>query len=266
MSAPWAERVRHGVGCTVAVLAVIGASYAWRLPRSHSPRAVFVVYLTSFVLLALGALALFRWVVRLAYRRHRRLTPLSLFVQCLIWGLFFAFPCIYNPPNWAWSQSSSSRAVPVLGAVGWVCVGGGLIMLAVAFARLGIRRSCGQVCDRLEVSGLYRVSRNPQLLGGIVLVVGYVVLWPSLYALGWVILFAVLAHAMVLAEESYLRAVHGDAYVRYCRRAPRYLGLPRGERRILPESGKERDTMPNGIPKPVVRRHFRLQIGVRPSS
>jgi protein-S-isoprenylcysteine O-methyltransferase Ste14 len=32
---------------------------------------------------------------------------------------------------------------------------------------------------------------------------------------------------MVLTEEEHLRAVHGEAYVRYCERVPRYIGFRR---------------------------------------
>jgi protein-S-isoprenylcysteine O-methyltransferase Ste14 len=222
-----ADRIRQAVGGVVAALAVAGVSYVWRLPRAHAPQAVLAVYAASMVVLAFGAWVVFRRVVRSGYERSGRLEPFPLFLEFLVWGLFFAFPCIYNPFNWAWSQSGSTRTIPLLGVTGWICVGSGLLMLSVAFGWLGVLRSCGQNGRRLEVSGPYRLSRNPQIVGGLVLVVGYVVLWPSLYALGWLFLFAFLAHAMVLVEESHLRATYGVAYVGYCQRVSRYLGFPR---------------------------------------
>jgi protein-S-isoprenylcysteine O-methyltransferase Ste14 len=56
-------------------------------------------------------------------------------------------------------------------------------------------------------------------------VIGVVVLWPSWYALGWVVLYGIVVHLMVLTEEEHLRAVHGEEYERYCSRVPRYLGI-----------------------------------------
>ncbi len=56
---------------------------------------------------------------------------------------------------------------------------------------------------------------------------GFALLWPSWYAVGWVILYAVIAYTMVLTEEEYLRRAFGAEYERYCRRVPRYLGFPR---------------------------------------
>ena len=47
-----------------------------------------------------------------------------------------------------------------------------------------------------------------------------VMLW---YALGWVLIFLVMIHTMVLTEEEHLRNTFGDEYVQYCQRVPRYL-------------------------------------------
>lgn len=57
------------------------------------------------------------------------------------------------------------------------------------------------------------------------MVIGVAILWPSWYALGWVILAAGF-HMMVLTEEENLRNVYGEEYTQYCKRVPRYLGFP----------------------------------------
>jgi protein-S-isoprenylcysteine O-methyltransferase Ste14 len=215
------------VGAVIAASAVTAASYIWRLPQAHSPKAVLAVYVVSAILMVVGAFIIFRRVVRRGYEQNRRLTPLPFFLQLLIWGMFFAFPCIYNPFNWAWSQSSVSQAIPILGGIGWACVWIGLLILAIAVAWLGLLRSCGQGVNKLEMGGLYRVTRNPQLMGGVLIIIGYTALWPSWYALGWVVLYAIMAQMMVLTEERHLHAVHGEPYAQYCKRVPRYLGFPR---------------------------------------
>mgnify|MGYP001076497985 CR=1 FL=1 len=221
------DAIGHLVGAVIAASAVTAVSYILRLPQAHGPQAVLAVYLVSAFLMVVGAFIVFRRIVRRGYEQNRRLTPLTFFLQILIWGTFFAFPCIYNPFNWAWSRSSASQAIPVLGGLGWACVWIGLIILAIAFAWLGLLRSCGQGLNKLEMSGLYHVTRNPQLMGGALIIIGYTMLWPSWYALGWVVLYAIMAHMMVLTEEKHLHAVHGEAYAQYCKRVPRYLGFPR---------------------------------------
>lgn len=219
--------IGQAAGGIIAALVVTAASYILRLPQAHSPQAVLAVYVVSAILLFVGAFIIFRRVVRRGYEQNRRLTLFPFFLQLLIWGMFFAFPCIYNPFNWAWSQSHTHQAIPVLVSIGWTCVWIGLLILVIAMAWLGLPRSCGLEGKKLEMSGLYRTTRNPQFMGGMLLVIGYVVLWPSWYALGWVILFASMMHMMVLTEEEHLHRIFDEEYKQYCKRVPRYLGFPR---------------------------------------
>jgi len=221
------EIIRLVVFGVVAILVVTVASYVWRIPQEFNSQVVTVVYATSIILMGMGAFVIFRRFVRRCYAQNRRLTPFAFYAQAQIWGLFFAFPCIYQPINWAWTRSAISKYIPLLGGVGWACVGVGLVSLAIALGGLGIPRSCGRDTGKLEIRGLYRLTRNPQLMGGALLVMGYVLIWPSWYAVGWVVLFAVMTHWMVLSEEEFLRSVHSEAYHQYCQRVPRYLGLRR---------------------------------------
>jgi protein-S-isoprenylcysteine O-methyltransferase Ste14 len=221
------DRLERAVSMAAGVLAVTGASHLWHLLQACGPTAVLAVYFVSAFLLLAGARAVFCSVVQRAYQRERRLTSLAFFLQIVIWGMYFAFPYIYNPFDWAWSSAHGSRSHAGLWGVGWACVALGLVVLAIAIAWLGWPRSSGQGSKALEISGPYRVTRNPQLVGCLLLVTGYVVLWPSWYALGWLALYAGTAHMMVLAEEGYLRAAHGELYEQYRRRVPRYLGFHR---------------------------------------
>jgi quinol-cytochrome oxidoreductase complex cytochrome b subunit len=70
-------------------------------------------------------------------------------------------------------------------------------------------------------------QQKGQFVGGALLVAGSAMLWPSWYALGWVVLYAVVAHTMVLTEEEHLGKVYSEEYLRYCKRTPRYIGLPK---------------------------------------
>jgi protein-S-isoprenylcysteine O-methyltransferase Ste14 len=219
------ERPARAVALVVTLLAVTGASFLWRLPRDWGAKALPAAYLVSFFLLLAAALAVFRRVAPRAYRLHGRMTLLSFFLQMLVWGIYFSFPCLYQPYDWAWTSPGAGAPLPAL--ISWACVGLGLAGLLFSMAWLGWRRSSGQGSGRLERSGPYRLSRNPQLAAGALLVAGYAALRPSWYALGWLVLYAVMTWAMVRAEEEYLRALHGPAYDEYCRRVPRYAGLPR---------------------------------------
>jgi len=214
-------------GVVVAIAVVTGAYYVWRLPQKWGDLAVLVAYALSASLLLLGAFVALRFFVRRDYRRHRRLTPFSASLECVVAGLYLAFPTIYSPPSWAWFWIGSSPVNPVLEGIGSFLIVVGLIAIVIAMAWLGLPRSWGQQVDVLRVSGPYRVSRNPQILGGALLIVGVFFLQPSLYALGWVILCAIMLHMMALTEEEHLRERFGVEYEQYTVQVPRYLGIPK---------------------------------------
>ncbi len=185
------------------------------------------VYLIYVFLLFASAFVVFRIFVRRDYRHKGRLTLFSSSLQLLIWGLYFSFPCLYNPCSWPRFWFQDPRVDPLLRIAGVTLIGLGLVVLVTAMAGLGLDRSLGRKVNVLRQAGFYRVSRNPQIVGSAPIIIGLAVLRPSWYALGWVVLFAAIAHTMVLTEEEHLRRVHGEDYARYCLRVPRYLGLPR---------------------------------------
>jgi protein-S-isoprenylcysteine O-methyltransferase Ste14 len=58
-------------------------------------------------------------------------------------------------------------------------------------------------------------------------IAGFVILYPSLQAGVWLVLYCFAAHLMVAAEEEYLGRIFKAAYRDYCRRVPRYFPFPR---------------------------------------
>lgn len=184
-------------------------------------------YLVSALLVLVASFVVFQVTVKQVYLRRGRLGVSVGLLQALMWGPFFMFPYLYNPPNWAWFWSHPHPIGPSILTVALILLVLGLVLLAVAMTQLGLPHSVGGRADFLQESGLYRLTRNPQIVAGVPLIVGLALLWPSWYALGWVAMYFAMAHMMVLAEEAHLRHRHGEAYVRYCARVPRYVGIPR---------------------------------------
>ena len=183
-----------------------------------------VIYLIAAALLIAFAFVVFRVIVRSDYQRKRRATLLSSLLELLFVCLYLCFPYLYNPPQWmsVWLHVPVSEP---LRSVGLVCIAIGLVSAIGTLFWFGLRRAFGLQVKGLIQSGPYRVTRNPQLVFFILVVLGCVVLWPSWYALGWVALYGIVFHLMVVTEEEHLLAVFGEEYTRYCRRVPRYLGL-----------------------------------------
>jgi protein-S-isoprenylcysteine O-methyltransferase Ste14 len=103
----------------------------------------------------------------------------------------------------------------------------GLVATLAAMGRLSWRDTIGRSVAALRQSGIYRFTRNPQLVAYFVFLSGYVLLWPSLLGLAWLGLYGFIAHVMVLTEEPHLRRVFGAEYETYRRRTPRYIGWPK---------------------------------------
>ena len=103
--------------------------------------------------------------------------------------------------------------------------------MGVLFAGLGVfaslRRFLGFRSDELKQSGIYRWTRNPQLVGYGLFLLAFTLAWPSWYTLIATLAYLPIAHMMVRTEEAHLRRAFGQAYERYCQEVPRYLGLPK---------------------------------------
>ena len=184
---------------------------------------ILIVYLLSALLIISGAYIVFRVFVRRDYQRKGRLSFLSSSLELLIFTLVFCYPLLYSSPGWGWFWSTSA---PV-GTAAWLT---GMLVILVGFGLafgtmiwFGIRRAFGQRVNKLVHSGPYRFSRNPQVIGGYLLVIGSSIIWQSWYNLLWIGLYAVVTHLMIITEEEHLHQVYGSEYASFCQDVPRYL-------------------------------------------
>jgi protein-S-isoprenylcysteine O-methyltransferase Ste14 len=185
------------------------------------------LYLVSASVVLSAAFVVFRVLVRHDYRKRGHLTRFTGFSELAVRMLVVFFPCLYSPDDWLLVWFGNPPVSLPLRIVGGTATAVGILIAVAAITGLGVGKTMGQTRDTLNQAGLYRMSRNPQIVGGALVVTGCAVLWPSWYALGWVALYAIVGHVMVLTEEEYLRNVYGEEYTTYCQRTPRYVGLPR---------------------------------------
>jgi len=180
------------------------------------------VYFVSAAVLLIAAFVVFRVIVRRDYQRKGRLTWFSGLLELLIFSLWAWFAYEYSPSDWPALHVGLTIKI-----IGWILFAGGFTVTFVAMGWLGMARSFGWAPDVLKQSLFYGVTRNPQSVAFMLGMIGYLMLWPSWYGLGAVILVAAMVHVMILTEEEHLLAVHGDEFARYCERVPRYLALRR---------------------------------------
>jgi protein-S-isoprenylcysteine O-methyltransferase Ste14 len=186
-----------------------------------------ILYFFLAMLLLLFAYIVFRRIIQRDYAARGRLSTLSSSLQLLVFAGFFGFPYLYNPPEWAlfWMVSPSSSQGLYLAGLLFVCVG--FLVAFGTMAWFGIGRAFGIHINGLKKVGPYRLSRNPQILGGYLLAIGIAMQWPSLYSVGWILLYAIIGHWMVITEEEHLLRIYGDEYEEYCSEVPRYLPIRR---------------------------------------
>lgn len=122
--------------------------------------------------------------------------------------------------------SSSLPGGPVSRIVSGVLVLGGTAVVAEAFVRfVRARGTPAPVAEteELVVDGLYRLTRNPQYVGVLSVIVGQGLGWRSWRTLAYGGAVATGFHLWVKAyEEPRLRLRFGDAYTRYAETVPRW--------------------------------------------
>lgn len=181
------------------------------------------IALVAIVLPILGALVFRR--VGQDYERQGKLTRFSTFLEVFIFFLHGASSYVFMD-----SRLSVVDVRSPLFSLAIVLLVGGLVMLFTAMGRLGVRKALGQDVTELHCSGLYRHSRNPQILSYGLVVAGYALFWPSWSGVLWLTIYGVIAHMMIRTEELHLRKTYGDDYVEYCERTARYVQLGGGNR------------------------------------
>ena len=101
----------------------------------------------------------------------------------------------------------------------WVAIGGGFVLLSAAWEVLYTAQRDG----RLATTGPYARVRHPQYVAFVLIMVGFLLQWPTLLTL---VMFPILVWMYVrLArrEEREVQAEFGEAYARYARRVPGFI-------------------------------------------
>ena len=77
--------------------------------------------------------------------------------------------------------------------------------------------------DGFNHNGLYRLSRNPMYLSYLIYFLGCVLLTQSLLLFGFVLLFQLTTHWIILAEERWCVHKFKDKYLQYMKNVRRYI-------------------------------------------
>jgi protein-S-isoprenylcysteine O-methyltransferase Ste14 len=150
--------------------------------------------------------------------RFRSFTPLPLILLT-----FLIFRPLSPAPAWSWA------------GLAFALLGEGLRIASVGFAGQGTSgRENFLKADSLNTTGLYSLVRNPLYWGNLLIFAGLLTIFANPFALALFVVFLFLQyHFIVLAEESFLVGLYGQAYEAYCFRVRRW--LPRFDRQTPPD-------------------------------
>lgn len=179
-------------------------------------------YLPALLVIIAGYVV-FRQQTPADYKCLGKLAPRTSALQLVVFAGVMALPYTFNPPEWAWFwllAGPTSREQQLLGLG---VIGLGLLLAFGVMAWFGWRRAFGLEVKGLTRTGIYRISRNPQVLGGYLMAIGVGIQWPSWDSVTFIGLYGVLVHWMILSEEEHLLKVFKKEYEAYCQKTPRYL-------------------------------------------
>ncbi len=117
--------------------------------------------------------------------------------------------------------------LPILDLLGGVLVGGGLVLMVLAFVEM--RKQHTTVIPHMEAShlvttGIFARTRNPIYLGDALVLAGLAIRWDAPIALILVPLFIfTITQRFILAEEDRLRRKFRDDFARYCQKTRRWV-------------------------------------------
>jgi protein-S-isoprenylcysteine O-methyltransferase Ste14 len=101
----------------------------------------------------------------------------------------------------------------------FLLIGGGFWLIAAAWPVL----YSAQRQKRLAQTGPYARMRHPQYVGFVLILLGFLVQWPTVLTLAMLPVLVIMYVRLALAEERDPRTAFGEAYERYAARVPRFV-------------------------------------------
>lgn len=163
----------------------------------------------------------FRKVVRRDYESQMKLSPISYVLEILVFGIHANSIYLILPTPWPnIPQLPDSHIVTIVSVIIFSI---GVVILLVAWFGLGTKSSLGGDKNKLNTSGLYGFTRNPQLLGYGIMLGSISIMFFSWLTIIWISLYLVASYFMIKSEEEFLGQKYEQEYKAYCNSVPRIL-------------------------------------------
>jgi protein-S-isoprenylcysteine O-methyltransferase Ste14 len=113
----------------------------------------------------------------------------------------------------------------------WLITGLIIYLLGIAFTITAIRNFATSPKDKVITKGLYSFTRNPAYIGMLLMQTGLGIACASWLYLLLAAVLTILLNANLSAEERYCLHKYGDDYRKYKNKTPRWIGIPKSEKK-----------------------------------
>jgi len=121
--------------------------------------------------------------------------------------------------------------LPLKLGTAWLYIGLFVYLFGITFTFAAGTNLMNTPLDRPATKGLYRISRNPIYLGTFLILIGVGIAGASWLFLLLIVIFIVLFDMLIAPEERWCLEKYGDAYREYMNRTPRWIGIPKPEKK-----------------------------------
>ena len=180
----------------------------------------FIVFSVAFLLFSY---ILFRVKVKKDYKNGQKLSLLSSVLSVIVFAVHVNSIYLIMPTKWPYLPQIPENQVVVFVFV--IMLGIGLIILFISWFKLGTKTSMGVDKNKLQTDGLYKYSRNPQLVGYGFILASFTIIWFSYLSILWFFLYIIASYFMVKSEEEFLTQKYKEEYKDYCRQVSRIVRI-----------------------------------------
>jgi protein-S-isoprenylcysteine O-methyltransferase Ste14 len=113
----------------------------------------------------------------------------------------------------------------------WLYSGLIIYLFGIVFTIVAVQNFATSPKDKVITKGLYSVTRNPTYIGLVLIQTGLGIACSSWLYLLLTVVLTILLNANLTAEERYCLYKYGDDYRKYKNKTPRWIGLPKSEKK-----------------------------------
>lgn len=181
------------------------------------PKAAFIVFVVVSILTFIATKIIFSRIAK-EYKKTDYLSLSSSYLQVFVFALL---ALLINIPFFFTDWPKIHIGLFTLSS-GLIFIFAGMLITLGSMKIFGSwRKVIGSKTNKLDTTRFYKYSRNPQLLGYGVFLLGFTFLWPSIFAIVCYFVYWYISFNMILVEENHLRKTFGEDYFNYCVKTPR---------------------------------------------